>query len=124
MDKYTKAEADRQRILDMLNVRPMTVRELEAAFDDDAYNDERLSQIMIRIESLDEAYRTQDGTSKSGRPCALWHARVKTTVSADDIKAHLTGNLKGPGKGRKIVRAGVRRPTAKAVRRVFGGLYV
>lgn len=123
-DRYQQAEHDRQTILDLLNKSPMELHQLVCKLDDDYYNDERVAQILGRMEGLLEVSRSNDGIARNGRKCALWHAESKKTVSSSHIKEHITGNLKGPGNGRKAIRVGMRRPTAKALPKpkIFGGL--
>ena len=120
MDKYQTAEANRQRILDALNGKPMTLWQLVCKLDDDYMDDERCAQLLQRMEALDEVSRTMTGISRRGQKCALWSACVETTISSDDIMRHITGNLKG-GTGRKARRS---RPVAKPMpaMRLFGGL--
>jgi len=125
MDKYELAHQQRQSVLDHLNANPgAPMRSVMLALDVDK---ERAAQILLRMEQLGEVSRVRGATvSHLGRRCAAWYALVGESVTADDIKAHLTGNLSGPGAGRKIVRVGDRRPTARTIIKhlpmIFGGL--
>jgi len=123
MDKYQKAQADRQRILDALKGKPLTLWQIVCKIDDDKMDDERCGQLLCRMEDLEEVYRTDKGIGRNGKPCALWHAEVTETISADDVRKFIAGNLDGPGEGRKMIRTR-REPkvVVKPVARLFGGL--
>lgn len=117
-----QAARQRQRVLDGLVDGPRTMAELRAAT---GIGSRRLAQYLLRMTNEGEITRTRDGKRPDGKPCYLYHAVVRTTITAGEIGARLAANINGGiHKLRVQPVAPVIRPAHKQVIRLFGGLYV
>lgn len=118
-ETFISAEKNRARALAFIRANPGAV--LADVMRHMDMEKERAAQLLLRMVNLKEITRLPGGKGHSGRPCAKHYAVAERTVSAEEIFAHLTGNLNGAGKGRVITRIAVAKRSMPEPR-LFGGL--
>lgn len=121
-DKFKHSEERRAVALAFIKANPGCVlnvlqRHLEGVYKD--IDLKRAASIVLRMEMRHEVRRADGGIGRSNRPCSRFYALVDRTVSAAEVRAGLTGNLKGLGRVNNPIEAvGWHTPIV----RIFGGL--